>query len=147
MNTHSDTTVAPEAASKDITADNLRSCTMKQLHDFRFAVRHIAETIAGFNCQPRFIAGETNCLNAAGELLDDICDLMFRLENEAVNIAKAARPDTEDDARWRAWTILSFEADCCDDLSEFSVLAVTGARDEAAAAFAERHAARKAVAA
>lgn len=145
MNTDTNSTSAPLAARKAIDVEKLRSCSMKQLRDFREVVHHLTEALAAFTCQPRFEVEKTGCLNAAGEVLDDICDLLHRLENEAVRLAKEARPRTVDDTEWRAWTILGQEADFCDDLSEFSVLAVTAARDEAAAQFAERYA-RKAVA-
>lgn len=147
MNMETNSTTAPVAASKVIDVEKLRACSMKELHDFRSVVRHLAEAITAFNCQPRFGCEEASRLNTAGELLDDICNLMSHLEDEAVKVAKAACPSTPRETEYRAWAILSYEADCSDDLNEFAVLAAVAARDEAAALFAERHAARKAGAA
>jgi hypothetical protein len=126
-----------------VNIEALRRCDMKGLHDFRSVVRCLSEMLCGFTCQPRFGVADTCKLNAAGELLDDIGDLLLSFEQAAVNVAKASSPADTRSVEYRAWTILGFEADCCDDLSEFAVLAATAARDEAGAAFRERHAQRQ----
>lgn len=124
--------------SLEINMTALRKLSMKELHDFRDVVHTVGEILAGFNCQPRF-AGDNHRLTAAGELLEDIAELMSGYEQAAVNVAVAAKPTASRDVEWRGWTILGFEADMADDLADFAVHAAEAVRDEAEAKFRERH--------
>src|SRR5690606_35245361 len=121
----------------------LRKLGMKELHDFRDVVHVIGDVLAGFTCQPRFgHEDHEHRLNGAGELLEDIAELMSGYEQAAVNVAVAAKPTSSDAVEWRGWTILGFEADMADDLASFAVLATEAVRDEAEAKFRERHVGR-----
>jgi hypothetical protein len=117
----------------------LRKLGMKELHDFRDVMHTVGEILAGFNCQPRFSKDERNRLNGAGELMEDVAELVSGYEQAAVNVAKAATPTSSDDVEWRGWTVLGFEADMADDLADFAVVATQAVRDEAEAKFRERH--------
>lgn len=122
-----------------IDLDALRKCDMRELGDLRSVIHCLTEALSGFMCQPRFGIEETCRLNNAGKILGDILDVLHGLEEAAVNVAKAAQPKTAREAEHRAWTILRYEADMADDLSEFSVMAAAAARDKANAEFKERH--------
>jgi len=119
----------------------LRKMGMKELHDFRDVVHVIGDVLSGFTCQPRFGHEQhEHRLNVAGEMLEDIAELMSGYEQAAVNVAKAATPTGSGAVEWRGWTILGFEADMSDDLAAFAVLATEAVRDEAEAKFREQHA-------
>ncbi len=160
MNMHIPTSPVPDAASANGTAaiqravdpalplgrtelaidlNALRKCDMKGLGDIRNVINCLTEVLTAFTCQPRFGSKGTCRLNAAGEILDDILDLLHAFEEAAVNVAKAAQPMSAREVEYRAWTILGREADFADDLSEFSALAAAAARDKASAEFKERH--------
>lgn len=125
--------------SCEINMAALRKLGMKELHDFREVMHTVGEILAGFNCQPRFSKDEENRLNGAGELMEDVAELVSGYEQAAVNVAKAATPTSSDDVEWRGWTVLGFEADMADDLADFAVVATKAVRDEAEAKFRERH--------
>lgn len=128
--------------SCEINMAALRKLGMKELHDFRDVMHVLGEILAGFNCQPRFSTDEGNRLNGAGELMEDVAELVSGYEQAAVNVAKAAAPTGSDAVEWRAWTVLGFEADMADALADFAVTAVHAVRDEAEAKFREQHARR-----
>lgn len=117
----------------------LRKMSMKELHDFREVMHIVGEILAGFSCQPRFSKGEDRCLNSAGELIEDVVELVSGYAQAAVSVAKAATPTGSDAVKWRGWTILGFEADMADDLAGFAVLATRAVSDEAKAKFREEH--------
>jgi len=102
----------------------LRKLGMKELRDFRDVMHVIGDVLTGFKCQPRFRQ------NGAGDLLEDIADLMSSYEQAAVNVAVAAKPTSSDAVEWRGWTILGFQADMADDLAHFAVLATEAVRNE-----------------
>ncbi|CAH1653434.1 hypothetical protein CHELA1G11_13702 [Hyphomicrobiales bacterium] len=90
----------------------LRKLDMKELYDFRDAMKVLGNVIAGIGCQPRF-ASESHRLrhNAAGELLEDLNELVAGYEQAAVNVAEAAIPSAAEDSRWRHWIMSGFAAD------------------------------------
>lgn len=104
---------------------------MKELRDLRNVLYTVAEVISGFCCQPRFLTEDGKNYNAAGNVLEGICDFLGSYEQAAVNISAAAKPQTSSEVEWRGWTILSFEANCAEDLAPFAVKAAEFVRDEA----------------
>ena len=129
----------PLACNIDMAA--LRALKMKELNDFRSVMHTISEVLCGFSCQPRFGDEEArDGINNAGRLLNDIIDFINGYEQAAVNIARSAKPATAGEIEYRAWTILGFEADMADGLHDIAITAVQAAKDEAEAAFQERHA-------
>ncbi|MDX0921791.1 hypothetical protein GOE04_11490 [Sinorhizobium medicae] len=119
--------------SCDIEMAELRKMDMKELRDLRKVLYTVAEVISGFCCQPRFLTEDGKSYNAAGNVLEEICDFLGSYEQAAVNISVAAKPETSSEVEWRGWTILSFEADCSEDLAPFAVKAAEFVRDEAEA--------------
>lgn len=119
--------------SCDIDMAELRKMGMKELRDLRNVLYMLAEVLSGFSCQPRFSTEEGNSYNAAGSVLEDICDFLSSYEQAIVNVSMASRPTTSSEVEWRGWTILSFEADCAEDLAPFAVKAAEFVRDEAEA--------------
>jgi|GEM_PF-1610962 len=117
--------------SCDIDMAELREMGMKELRDLRKVLYTVAEVVSGFCCQPRFLTEDGKSYNAAGSVLEDICDFLGSYEQAAVNISVAAKPATSSEVEWRGWTILSFEADCAEDLAPFAVKAAEFVRDEA----------------
>ncbi len=117
---------------------------MKELRDLRNVLYTVAEVVSGFSCQPRFSTEEGNTYNAAGNVLAVICDFLSSYEQAIVNVSIAAKPTASSEVGWRGWTILSFEADCAEDLAPFAVKAAEFVRDEAEAR--SREARRPAVA-
>src|SRR5690606_25133123 len=76
-----------------IDIEAMRKMGMKELHDFRDVVHVIGGVLSGFTCQPRFGHEQhEHRLNVAGELLEDIAELMNGYEQAAVNVAKVATP-------------------------------------------------------
>ncbi|RVI86922.1 hypothetical protein CN093_17380 [Sinorhizobium meliloti] len=119
--------------SCDIDMAQLRKMGMKELRDLRKVLYTVAEVISGFCCQPRFLTEDGKNYNAAGNVLEDICDFLGSYEQAAVNISVAAKPKTSSEVEWRGWAILGFEADCAEDLAPFAVKAAEFVRDEAEA--------------
>lgn len=119
--------------SCDIDMAELRKMGMKELRDLRNVLYMVAEVTSGFSCQPRFSTEDGKSYNAAGNVLEGICDFLSSYEQAIVNVSMAARPTTSSEVEWRAWTILSFEADCAEDLAPFAVKAAEFVRDEAQA--------------
>lgn len=118
----------------------LRGMTMSELRALRDVLHSTQQVLSAFGCQPRF-AGETDfSQNAAGDLLEDICEWLAGYEQAVVNVAQAATPATARDAEIRGWTVLGFHADMMDDLAEFAVIASEAVRDEAKAKWHEDHA-------
>ncbi|WQP37590.1 hypothetical protein U8C38_16790 [Sinorhizobium medicae] len=119
--------------SCDIDMAELRKMGMKELRDLRNVLYTVAEVISGFSCQPRFSTEDGKSYNAAGNVLEGICDFLSSYEQAIVNVSIAAKPTTSSEVEWRGWTILSFEADCAEDLAPFAVKAAEFVRDEAEA--------------
>lgn len=143
-------TVAPEGAravdplerysrvQTGIRVDALRNCAVSELWHLRDAIHTINEVIYGLMWSPHFKD------EAGGKVLSGLSEFACWYEDAVVAAAKASKPTTKEDVNWRSWTILGHEASCVEDLAAFAVLAVEAVRDEADAAFDERHA-RKAV--
>ncbi|RVI90794.1 hypothetical protein CN186_22855 [Sinorhizobium medicae] len=127
--------------SCEVDMTKLRSMSMKQLHDFRNVLHTIGEVTAAFACQPRFSNERSKTYNAAGDLVEDLCQFLGMYEHALVSVAREATPSPSSEVEWRAWTILSHEADCADELIPFAVHAAEAVRDEAEAKCMERYAA------
>ncbi|MDK1377119.1 MULTISPECIES: hypothetical protein [unclassified Sinorhizobium] len=118
----------------------LRKMSMEELHAFRGVLHTVGDVIAAFCCQPRFLREDSNNYNDAGEALEDLLEFVSRYEQALFNVSRAAKPTASREVEWRAWTLLSYEADCADSLSSFAVLASEAARDKADAKSRERYA-------
>lgn len=143
---HAITSASADLAHRDLMScevdmARLRSMSMKQLHDFRNVLHTIGEVTAAFACQPRFSNERSNTYNAAGDAVEDLCQFLSRYEHALVDVAREATPSPSSEVEWRAWTILSYEADCADELIPFAVHAAEAVRDEAEAKCMERYAA------
>lgn len=142
---HAITSASADPAHRDLMScevdmTKLRSMSMKQLHDFRNVLHTIGEVTAAFACQPRFSNERSNTYNAAGDLVEDLCQFLGMYEHALVSVAREATPSPSSEVEWRAWTILSYEADCADELIPFAVHAAEAVRDEADAKCMERYA-------
>ncbi|MCG5483680.1 MAG: hypothetical protein KK482_08155 [Sinorhizobium meliloti] len=142
---HAITSASADPAHRDLLScevdmTKLRSMSMKQLHDFRNVLHTIGEVTAAFACQPRFSNERSNTYNAAGDLVEDLCQFLGMYEHALVSVAREATPSPSSEVEWRAWTILSYEADCADELIPFAVHASEAVRDEAEAKCMERYA-------
>ena len=112
----------------------LRRMDMKELGNFRDATHTAAEILCGLVSQPRFGDEEArDGMNEAGRLLDDFIDFLNGYEQAAVNVARAARPESATEIERRAWTLIGFEADMIDELAPLAVLAAVAVRDVAVA--------------
>src|SRR5690606_13534147 len=80
------------------------------LHDVREVAHLLSEVLSGLKCQPRFNS-DYAVLNRAGELIDDLHQVVDCLQETAVNVARSV-PDDGDD--WRRLTIVGFAADMGD---------------------------------
>ncbi|MDX0487518.1 hypothetical protein GOC76_25360 [Sinorhizobium medicae] len=143
---HAITSASADLAHSDLLScevdmAKLRSMSMKQLHDFRNVLHTIGEVTAAFAWQPRFSNERSNTYNAAGDLVEDLCQFLGMYEHALVSVAREATPSPSSEVEWRAWTILSYEADCADELIPFAVHAAEAVRDEAEAKCMERYAA------
>ncbi|MDX0615130.1 hypothetical protein GOD03_11605 [Sinorhizobium medicae] len=136
---HRDPLAPRGSLSCDIDMAKLRKMSMRELHDLRSALHSMSEITAAFSCQGRFSSNDGN-YNAAGDVIEDLYEFLSRYECALINVAKAAKPTASRDVEWRAWTILSSEADCADELAPFAVIASEAVRDEAAAKTFERYA-------
>lgn len=155
MNSHTDTTSTTPAASEErdslaprgpltntVAMAVLRELDMKQAFDVRDVMHMLGDILGGVLCQPRF-SDNNNNYNRAGDLLSDLADHFSAVEQAIFNIvADSDLPDTEAEAKWRAWTLVSFEADMTDELSKLAVLVTEGAHDQQMAREQERHRAR-----
>lgn len=123
----------PGALSVAIDMAALRQLDMKELYDLRDAMHVLGSLACGLLCQPRFNRG--NEVNGAGEVLESLLEFVNGYEEAAFNVAVAARPTAKDDVYWRGMTVLRYETRAHPDLNEFAVLAMSVARDAAAALF------------
>ncbi|MCV3239688.1 hypothetical protein [Mesorhizobium sp. ZC-5] len=128
----------PLTSSIDMAA--LRGLSMKELFDIRDVMHTLGDVISGFCSQPRFFMDESYSYNDAGCMLEDISSWISAYEQAAVNVAKAATPTAPQDVAKRAWTVLAFEADMCDDmcLADLAAMAAAAVRDVEVAKFDER---------
>ncbi len=143
---HRDPLAPRGAMSLDIDMAKLRKMSMQELRDFRDVLHMIGEITAAFSFQERFLGEEGGRCNNAGDAILELCEFVGRYEHALVKVARAAEPTTSKDVEWRAWTILSYEADCADELAPFAVLASEAVRDEAHAKTRERFAPKVGVA-
>jgi len=121
-----------------ITVDMTRfaALSMFELFSLRRSIHEVNDHLCAILCQPKF-TGEDDNYNAAGMLLENVQAWIEAYEQGLVNVATAARPSNTQEAEWRAWLLLSFEAECTDDLATLGVVAAQAVKDVQRAKFAE----------
>lgn len=123
----------------------LREMDMKSLCDLRKTFNSINEILVALRERSIFASEDGENYNTAGHVLVGISDFLLSYEQAAVNVAKDRPAKSSDDARYRAWTIVGFEADCLDELAAVAAKAAEGARAEIVAVRQETVARRAAL--
>lgn len=116
----------------------LRSMDMSELQNFRDVAHTIASVLYGFMSQPRFNTEDHN-RTQGGEILEALVEWVQAYEQAAFNVAEAAKPVTTREAIQRGWTLIGFNADLGDALTDFAVLASEICRDVEATRWNEAH--------
>ena len=105
--------------------DRLATLTMAELQLVYDAASHALDAFGGYLNQPRASSSAFGSItyNSGGAEIDRLAELMGRLMDAAMMAAMEARPANANDARTRAWLILSHAAKCEESLPEIVVTA------------------------
>lgn len=101
----------------------LQGASMEDLESLQKALHTLGDVACALTCQPRFFNCETREYTKTGSLLVNLLEALGIWETRVVNVAMAARPETPDEVKDRAYCILSYNAGYPDDLTEISLLA------------------------
>ncbi|WP_185982671.1 hypothetical protein [Aureimonas mangrovi] len=111
----------------------LQNLSMRELRDAREAMVTVADVLSGLLCQPRFI--RDGLYNNAGEILDDLCNLVCNFAEQMEDEAASRSADlTPAEATTRAFLLMMAQAEREDaDCRDLVALAEEAASDRRAA--------------
>lgn len=129
------TTEALQRGMCFVPIEKLSSLAADDLMNLGSAVRIVKDVLSGLSCQPRYIRGDCNQYNRAGELVEEIMEF-FGLYGEAILRAlESHKPVDGEDAEKKAFGILQYWSHAQDDLPSVSALAADLVRQKSHAEF------------
>lgn len=88
----------------------LRKFTVRELHGLRDAAFMMADVLSGIMCQPRYLQGDTHFLNAPGDVLDHLHDLLMQIVDDCEDEVEERKDLKGPEALLRAFMLMAARA-------------------------------------
>lgn len=126
-----------EGASLTISAERLRSCSMRDLVDIIEMAIAVRNTIWAARDRPHF-SDEKDEFTPGGKVVDEMADWFEGLIDTIQECVRAAKPRTSEEAKMKTFALLTYLTPLLDDLHEVSIITATGLREISDLEFRER---------